>query len=101
MVRVDLSTGRGQFLMPFAGGAGGMPRTVLQRAMAKRRLTPPGDVQHQPAAVAGRLLDGQAHYVGYVNSQPDRWLDGMLNALDPCWRSEASGGGLAATPSVH
>jgi len=43
LVRVDISTGRGQFLMPFAGGAPGTPRTVLQRAMAKHRLTPPAN----------------------------------------------------------
>jgi dipeptidyl aminopeptidase/acylaminoacyl peptidase len=44
LVRVDVGTGRGAFLMPFAGGPSGPPRTVLQRAMAKRRLTPPGNL---------------------------------------------------------
>ena len=58
-IRVGIigSGGRGQFLMPFAGGSGGTPRTVLQRAMAKRRLTPPGDVDALVAALEPLMRD--------------------------------------------
>jgi dipeptidyl aminopeptidase/acylaminoacyl peptidase len=43
LVRLDLSSGRGQFLMPFAGNPPGIPKTVIHRAMRLRRLTPPGN----------------------------------------------------------
>jgi dipeptidyl aminopeptidase/acylaminoacyl peptidase len=75
MVRVDISTGRGQFLMPFAGGPGGTPRTVLQRAMAKRRLTPPGDV-----FLADRTL-GTSKVIAWKNE--GRPLEGVLTLPPP------------------
>jgi dipeptidyl aminopeptidase/acylaminoacyl peptidase len=43
LVRLDLSTGQGQFLMPLGGSPPGKPKTVLQRAMRLRKLTPPGN----------------------------------------------------------
>src|SRR5262249_53085931 len=43
LVRLDLGSGRGQFLMPFAGNPEGTPKTVLQRARRLRALTPPGN----------------------------------------------------------
>lgn len=43
LVRLDLGSNRGQFLMPFAGNPSGTPKTVLQRAMRLRALTPAGN----------------------------------------------------------
>ena len=43
LVRLDLGSGRGQFLMPFAGNPAGTPKTVLERARRLRALTPPGN----------------------------------------------------------
>ena len=43
MVRLDLGSSRGQFLMPFGGNPAGKPKTVLERARRLRALTPPGN----------------------------------------------------------
>ncbi len=52
LVRLDLESGRGQFLMPFAGNPTGTPKTVLHRAMRLRRLTPPGNTFLQERLLA-------------------------------------------------
>ncbi|MEI7931897.1 MAG: hypothetical protein WCI21_02420 [Alphaproteobacteria bacterium] len=49
-----------------------------------------------PDAVSGSL-----HFTGYVNSPPDRWLDNALTRLEPCWRSEETGGALSSTPVLR
>jgi dipeptidyl aminopeptidase/acylaminoacyl peptidase len=75
LVRLDLTTGRGQFLMPLGGNPPGPPKTFLQRAQRLRRLTPPGNLFLQERALASSKV------VNWKNE--GHTLEGILTVPPP------------------